>query len=91
MKAMATKKKKAELAIQYPEIRALVLNYIREVTCSGFDKTNPINLFNGSYSGILNQVSGKEVFEWMKNEIHLYNVEGAIALINALLDRIPLN
>jgi hypothetical protein len=85
---MATKKQKAELAIQFPEVRSWVLNHFYnriEGTCP----YKPTDLyFNPPPTSILDKSFGEEIYKWLNSPKHLYNTNGAIALMKALLDRV---
>lgn len=84
-----TKKQKAEMAIQYPEVRGWVLKYIRDATTTNIPY-KPIDLCDGPDIPVISKekVGSKEVNDWITNPKHLCNVDGAIALVNALLDRL---
>lgn len=83
-----TKKEKAELAISCPEIRAWVLGHMR-CRVKSYGNWVPTDLFEFQPPENIKELpNGKKLFEWLSSTKHLYNADGCVMLMNALLDRI---
>jgi hypothetical protein len=85
---MATKKQKAELAIQYPEVRAWVLAHTKMMV--GFQGgVSPMDLFDIPPPIVSKELfKSKQINNWLNSTKQLYNPDGAVALMHALLDRL---
>lgn len=79
---MSTKKQKAALAIQFPEVRDWLILHI-EI----YGRCQPLNIFNNSLPQIEDKLFGKEIFEWLNTEKHLFNFKGAFELISLMFER----
>lgn len=85
-KVRASKMQKADVAIHFPQIRDWVLLYIKQCVRSGSGK--PTDLWNNPMPDISREINGKGVMTWLNSPKHLYNTDGAIALMNAVLNRL---
>ena len=85
-KVRATKMQKAEVAIQFPQVRDWVLLYIKQCVQAAGGK--PTDLWDNPMPDVSREVNGKGVMTWLNSPKHLYNTDGAIALMNAVLNRL---
>ena len=83
-----TKKQKAEFAITCPEIRDWVFNHLKS-RVSSYNYWRPINLWKiappTSFANVTKS-NTMQLNDWLSNPKHLYNNDGAIALMNAFLE-----
>ena len=83
-----TKKQKAEFLLSSKEVRDWVIGHMK---CRVQSHGNwvPTDLWEFSPPEYIKDLpNGKELFDWLTNPKQLYNGDWAIALMNALLDRV---
>ena len=85
-----TKTQKAEFILQSSEIRSWVLNHLKSrVESYGHWCPNDLFEVNPPTSFInMSSTNSKLVNDWLSGSKHLYNSDGAIALMKALLARL---
>ncbi len=82
---MATKKEKAKIAVSCLEVRRWVIDHLlMKIECHG--SVTPTDLWNSPVPiEICDKPYGKELFKWLNDPKHLYNADGAIELMKAVL------